>query len=225
VNRLLIPLGIGLLSLCLIVLTAACGQGKARVRVMNASPDESNLDFLIDSKAVASSVTYGAAGSYLSVNQGSRHFQVEASGSTTSLIDQTISLSSSADYTFLAANYSSSITGVVFTDDNTAPSSGNLKLRIVNASPSLATADVYIVAPGTNISGVNPTISSLAFKAASSYQPLSAGNYEVLLTAPGQKSAYIDTGSLAFSASQIRTFVALNSRAGGFTYSVLSDLN
>jgi hypothetical protein len=35
----------------------------------------------------------------------------------------------------------------------------------------------------------------------------------------------IDTGSLTYSAGQVRTFVALNNPSGGFSYAVLSDLN
>ena len=63
-----------------------------------------------------------------------------------------------------------------------------MKLRIINASPGLGRADVYIVAPGTDLTTVSPTISSLAFEVASSYQLLAAGTYEVFFTLPGRNS-------------------------------------
>ena len=47
----------------------------------------------------------------------------------------------------------------------------------------------------------------------------------MVLTPVGQKFAAVNTGELTFSASQIRTFVGLNSQVGGFTYTMLSDVN
>lgn len=180
---------------------------------------------LVDGNVVASSVAYGTASNYSSVSPGSRHLQVEPPGTSTVLIDQTPSFTSNTDTTFVAASYSSSIAGLEFTDDNSAPASGDMKLRIINLSPGLGTADVYIVASGTDLTTVSPTISGLAFEAASSYQLLTAASYEVFFTLPGQKFAYIDSGSLSFSAGQVRTVVGLNGSSGGFTSAVLADVN
>jgi len=228
VNRLskLTLFGFGVLSLGVILLSTGCGtSSKTQFRVMNASPDESNLDVLIDGKSVATNLAYATATGYLSVSSGSRHLQIEPSGTTTPILDQMITLNSGTDTTILAANVSSSITAVVLADDNSAPSSGNIKLRLVNASPSLGPADVYVNTPGTDINSVGPTISNLAFEAASSYQSLTAANYEVIFTNMGTKFIAIDSGSLSFSAGQIRTFVGLNSQTGGFAYAMLSDVN
>jgi hypothetical protein len=123
----------------------------------------------------------------------------------------------------MAANFSSSITGLVFTDDNTAPTSGNIKLRFINASPSLGPVDIYVVQPGTDLSSVSPTISSLSFQSASSYQTLTAGSYNVFFTAPGTKFAFISTGTLSLTSGQIRTLVTLNAQGGGFTSTTLTD--
>ena len=114
---------------------------------------------------------------------------------------------------------------MVLTDDNSAPSSGDFKLRLVNAAPGLGPVDIYIVTPGTDLNTVSPTLSNLAFDAATGYQSLTAGSYEVVLTLVGQKFSAIDTGSLPFSSGQVRTFVSLNSQSGGFSYAMLHDVN
>ena len=114
---------------------------------------------------------------------------------------------------------------MVLTDDNSAPASGDFKIRIVNASPNLGPADVYIVTPGTDLNTVSPTLSNLAFGSAASYQSLAAGSYEVALTAAGQKLKAIDTGSISLSSGQVRTLVATNSQSGGFSYTLLQDVN
>jgi Domain of unknown function (DUF4397) len=192
---------------------------------MNAVPDESSLDVLVDSKSVSSNLAYGTSTGYLSESSGSHQIGVEPSGSSTTLLQQSISLGSGSDTTVLSYNFSSSIANLVLTDNNSAPASGDFKIRIVNASPNLGPADVYIVTPGTALTTVSPTLSNLSFGSTTSYQSLTAANYEIELTSVGQKFAVVDTGSLTFSSGQVRTFVGLNNQSGGFTYAMLEDVN
>jgi len=193
--------------------------------LVNATPDEGGLDLLVDTKNVASSVRYGAASAYSSVGSGSRQLQVEPTGSTTVLIDRTDSVSSGANLTLVSLNFSFNISSILLTDDNSAPTSGNFKLRIFNASPGMGPQDVYLVTFGTDINSVDPTFSSLGFGSAAAYSTLAAGDYEVFFTPPGQKFINLDSGKLTFSAGQIRTLLALNNPAGAFMSTLLADAN
>jgi Domain of unknown function (DUF4397) len=222
----LVSLCAGVLGLGTILLFAGCGGGgDTRLRVMNAVPDESSLDVLVDSVTVSSSLAYGTSTGYQTTKSGSHQVAVEPSGSSTSLLQQSVTLASGSDTTIIASNFSSNIANLVFTDDNSAPASGNFKLRIVNAAPGLGPADVYIVAPATDLNSVSPNVTNLAFGSATGYQGVAAGSYEVILTPVGQKFSAVDTGSLAFSSGQVRTFVGLNSQSGGFSYTMLQDVN
>jgi hypothetical protein len=219
--------GIGVFALCVAaVVTVGCGGGnKAKLRVMNAIPDQSAANVLLDGSSVSSSLSYGNATDYMSTAEGSRHFQIEPSGSTNVIIDQTLTLNSSTNTTVIGADFSATSTGVVLADDITAPSSGNIKLRLVNASPNLGTVDIYVVAPGTSLNSVSPTISSLDFKSASDYQSLAAGSYEIFFTPHGSTFAFLDTGAISLTAGQNRTIVAINNLSGGFKIVTLNDLN
>lgn len=215
---------LGLITL--VSFTVGCGSsGSAKIRLVNGTPDQSGLDLLVDEKNVASSVGYGAASAYISVGSGSRQLQVEPSGSTTVLIDRTESIGSGSNLTLVSLNYSTNISSVLLTDDNSAPTSGNFKLRIVNGSPGMGAQDVYVVTFGTDINSVDPTFTSLGFGSAAAYKTLAAGDYEVLFTAPGQKFINLDSGFLALSAGQIRTLVALNNPVGAYMSTVLTDAN
>jgi len=220
----LLTVGACVCFLGMALLSVGCGGSSTKLRVMNAAPDQTSLDVLIDNKSVATNVNYGTASSYFSVSSGSRNLQVEPSGVTTPIVNTTISLSS-GNNTVIVANFTASVATITLTDNKTAPASGDIQLRIVNAAPGLGTGDVYIVAPGTDLTTVSPTISNLAFESASSYQQIAAGSYEVFFTLPGQKFAYIDSGALTLSAGQNRTLVGLNSQTGGFTTATLNDLN
>ncbi len=209
-----------------VLVIAGCGgTGATRFRFMNAVPDEANLEVLVNGTSVSNNVAYGTTNGYQSVKSGSQQVVIEPSGSTSALVTQSISFPSGADTTVIASNFSSNISANVLTDDNSVPVSGNFKLRIVNSAPGLGPADVYIVAPLTDLNTVSPTITSLAFNSASGYQSLTGGSYEIVLTAAGQKFPAVDTGSLTFSSGQVRTFVGLNSQTGGFSYTMLQDVN
>lgn len=214
-------LAVGLFSLSTILLGLGCGSSSTHARLMNASFGNPSLDMLVDSKVVASAVGYGTASGCVSVSSGSINLQINLAGSATSLINQNATFSSGTDSTVLATTSGAS----VFTDNKTAPSSGSISIRVINASSTLGTADVYIVPSGTVISNSSPTISGLNYQSASSYQTLTAGSYQVIFTFTGQPSAVINSNPISFSSGQVRTVVGLDDPAGGFTTAVLSDLN
>jgi hypothetical protein len=219
--------GAGLLISIAIVTAVGCGGGgtHTQLRVLQASPDEASIDVLIDGKTIDSSVGYATPTSYTSVSAGSRHLQVEPTGSSTPIIDETITLNSGTKSTLITANFASAIMPVLLADDTTAPSSGNIKLRFVNAGTAAGDVDIYVLGPGGTPGGVPPTVSSLVFESASSYQSLAAGTYEIFVTIANTTFVYIDTGPLTFTAGQNRTFVVVSDRVGGYTLVTLPDLN
>jgi hypothetical protein len=208
--------------------TTGCGDdARARLRVVHASPDAPNVDVAVNGKTVLTDVPYEAASKYLTVAAGSTKIEVRPTGTTTDVISATVPLTAKKDYTVLAVDRVASIAPLVLTDDNTAPATGQIKLRLVHASPSAGNVDIYVEAPGTDISTVSPTLTNIPFKAASDYLSVPAGSYEVFITPTGTKTVAIDSGSLAISAGQVRTAVALDAPGGGapLTAIVLSDLN
>jgi Domain of unknown function (DUF4397) len=219
--------GLGLLIPALILIAVGCGSGgsQTQLRVLQASPDESAIDVLIDGKVLESNIGYASPTNYKSVSSGSRHLQVEPTGSSNPVIDETVTLNSGVHYTLATTNFASTIMPLLLADDSTAPSAGNIKLRFVNAATAAGDIDVYVVQPGIVPGGVPPTISSLAFNAASDYQSLAAGTYEIFLTIANTTFVYVDTGPLTFTAGQNRTIVAVSNRVGGYTTVTLPDLN
>jgi hypothetical protein len=143
------------------------------------------------------------------------------------VINATVSLSRNKYYTVLAVDKVASISPLVLTDDNTPPASGQIKLRLVHASPTAGRVDIYVEAPGTDITGISPTLTNVPFKAASDYLAVAAGSYEVYITPTGTKTVALDSGSLALSAGQIRTAVALDAPGGGIPLIAIvsKDLN
>jgi Domain of unknown function (DUF4397) len=204
--------------------TLGCGGGTAKARLLNASLEVS-INGLVNSNTFASNVTYGTASTYTAVTSGSVMLEIEPSGSTTPLLNETQVLPSNMPYTVMVAGYPPSISTAVLTDNNSPPSPGNILLRVINASPSLGTADVYVVRPNTALNSVRPTVSYLIYETASNYLSLPAGSYEVVFTQTGQTVPVISTGSLTFTAGQARSVVGLPGAGTGYATRVLTDMN
>ena len=211
-------LTIALCALSAIAFTIGCGSSSTQVRLVNAMDGQTSINMVVDNSTLATGVAFGAASSYSSVGSGSHTLEIQANSAT--LFNQTVNIAS-GNNTVLATNSGPTI----FTDNKTTPSSGNIQIRVINASTSLGTADVYVVAPGIDISTVNPTFSSLAYQSASSYATVSAGSYQIEFAQAGSKNVLINSNAISFSSGQIRTVLALDNPSGGFTIAVLSDLN
>ncbi len=206
----------------LAVFSASCGTDHAQVRYVHASTDTAGLDVAVDGKNVVTDLTFGnvsPASGYLALTAGSRRVELRDTGTTTDVINSTVSFATGKAYTLIASGLQaqSNIAAVLLTDDHSAPGSGNIKVRIVHVRPGVppvtgstpGPVDVYIVAPGTDITGLAPTIPNLAYTQASAYQEIAAGPVEVIVTkTPDQKSIADQTYNPA--AGQNRTLGLLD---------------
>ena len=199
----------------------------ANVRVVHASPDAPNVDVLVDDVVVLTNVPYEAASAYLAVPAGTRNLKVNATGTTTTVIDADVPLTAGMSYTVMATGLVAEIEPLVFSDDLAHPASGNVKVRLVHAAASAPTVDIYVTAPGADISALAPTLSGVPFRGYSDYLEVPAGNYQVRVTVAGTKTVAIDSGTLSIMAGEIRSGVALDNAGGGAPFGaiVLADKN
>jgi hypothetical protein len=223
-----LPLGTALICLGAVFLTTGCGSSGARFRYVQASPGApGGVDVQVDGKTVLTDIGYGLPGSYQKVTSGSRTVGIFQTGTTTNpYFSGSVSIGS-GDTTLISDNVFSSINLASFSDDNTAPASGNVKLRFINAAPSVGSVDIYVVTSGTGIGGLSPQL-SLTYPNASGYIPVTAGNYDIVMTQAGAQNVISGLNvTYTFTAGQVRTIVIIDSAQGGAPYNqlVLNDLN
>jgi hypothetical protein len=215
---------------------SGCGSGSssssqdARLRVMHAMPSVFvTVDVVEDGSSTlfAQNLSYGSSTGYQSITAASHTIAVEPSGSTIPLVSTNVTAAGGASYSLIESGPSGSLSGQLLTDNLSAAPSGDFKLRVVDASPGGGAEDVYITAPGADLNTATPNVANLGFPGASTYLNLAGGNYEIRVTAAGTKSVEIDSGTLGFSAGQIRTAVVLDSPGGGAPLSaaILADAN
>lgn len=202
-------------------------DGEAQLRVVHASPDAPAVDVLVDDAVVLSNVAYLQSSSYLDVPDGERNIKVNAAGTSTTVIDADADLADGSDYTVIASGLLASIEPIVLEDDNTAPGSGNVKVRAIHGAPSAPAVDVYVTAPGADLSGATPVLTGVEFGDVADYLEVPAGEYQVRVTLAGTTTVAIDSGPITLSSGQIRTVIAVDAAGGGapFDFLLLQDLN
>jgi hypothetical protein len=208
-------------------MAASCGSGGTKIRYINTIPNVGNVDFWVDSTEIVSNAGYGAAAKYLGTSGGSHTVEVRLGGTDTDLINTTVTLQGGKDYTFLAEKVQGNNAPILFTDDITTPSPGNIGVRGINASPTCP-VDIYVVPHGTPISGFRPTWPNVAQPQATIYLSISAGTYDIVGTFPATLSPIAEALNQTMATGQVRTFVFLDAPTGGPPCSaalVLQDLN
>jgi hypothetical protein len=218
-------------ALCLAVIGAiGCGGSSSsdttqQLRIVMASPDATPVDILFDGTQIATSLAFTNSTAYLPVKSGSRHIQALTVSNSTSVFDQTISITASANETLLLTGPVAKMQSLLLIDGatNTTITPGDGKVRVVNASQTMGPADVYIVNAGTSLAGATPTSTALAFGKATDYTLEIIGDFQVVMTQPGTTNVLLNTGPLDLIQSQFKTVVAVDAVGGGFNFIVLTD--
>lgn len=225
------------------VFAASCGSGgsMAQYRVVQTIPDApSALAVSMNGQSVFTNLGFGTAApvsGYQSIAAGSAALEAFLSGTTTAVIGSTtLNLISKSQSTVLLTGLYAAPVAIAILDNNTAPLSGQVELRMIDASPSApASLDVYMVAPGTDITQASPVISALQFGQASQYVPLNTTSSTglvrimVIVTATGSKTQLLNQIYTPYE-GQIRSLVLVDNpppNGGSMSYVPLelNDLN
>jgi hypothetical protein len=188
-----------------------CGTGNLpRARVVNASPDSPNLDVFAGGIVVGSNLPFRAASSYRRIDDGFDDVLFFAAGTDDLLLQGTPFFAQRQEYTIVALDFLQFLNAIVLTDDNSAPSGSNFKLRFVHASPTAAAVDVYITVPTADLAPATASFSNVAFQGFAGYANQPQGTFQLRVTSAGSKDVIADSGTLTFMAGQIRTAVLVN---------------
>jgi hypothetical protein len=217
---------LGAMALGLAVGLMGCGSGNnnngtAHVRVVNASPGYSSLDFFLDDSTTASisGVALGSASSYIDVSSGAHSSTLHPAGSATVSQSQSRSFAGDTSYTILAAGWQGSLYTFQLAETEGAPDSGQAKVRVINAAPDAGSVDVYVTSTGATLTDTTPDNGStpITGNSLTAYVEHAAGTYRIRVTPTGDKAdadVLLDIPSVTLSDQQITTIVLIPSTGG-----------
>jgi hypothetical protein len=192
-----------ILAACLFAVTVAgCGKsssssGSAQIRFFNGLVDAGPINVSVGSKSPVSGLPFEGQTLYQGVDSGNQEFKVGISGGTSTIIDTTLSISSS-NYTYVVYGTSSAPTAQLLSDSITDPASGLFQIRVTNVAFGSSGVDVYITAPGASLDTASPNISNITYGASSAFTQLTPGALQLRLTLHNSKQVIYDAGTVNF---------------------------
>lgn len=192
----------------------------SHLRFVQAVPNAPAVDMLVDATPRAAALGYGAATGFLRVEAGDRRVQMRQSGTTTMLMDLTTPVEFPRAYTVVSTGRLNDIEPLVAPDTASIPLTGEMKLRVVQAAPSLGSVDVYVTDPTVSLAGATPVFQDLPFRGNSEYVVLPVGNLRIRITTAGTRTSLVDLTRL-FGERMMRTVVVTDAPGGGAPFSGL----
>ena len=207
---------------CAAVMVVACGGGgdlldrldlaPPAVRLVNASPLDPSATLYRDGRRLDDATTqavYKYESNYFDVSEEDQaDWEVRDVGAGRTIYFGTTDIQRGNKYSFIVLQTSATASGVYAINDpyNKNLSTEKTRMRVVNGAYGTASVDVYLNAPGTDITAVSPFIAGANYL---SSQPLSGddskgidkGDYQVRVTAAGTKTVLF-AGTLSFGNNQ-----------------------
>lgn len=198
-------------------LLSACGGGGSdvgkelglqnpEIHFIHAIPGGPTVDFLVNGSPLQTGIAYKTVTNFANINTGATTVAYANTGTTTALATGSFpDVAKGHEYTVLAVpGLTAPDIGLIDDPFDKGLLSNSARVRSFNASANSQNLDIYIVAPGTDISTVSPTFAGVAFKNAvpASGQDsvyLNGGTYQAVATVAGTKTPIFQSASFSLN--------------------------
>jgi hypothetical protein len=214
-----------LLSLVIAASLAACGgsgdDNSTSVRLLNATVGIGTLSLYTGDDKRSTDVLPDAVSSYAGFDGGTYDAKLKLSGSSASLLTQSVTLSSGSHYTVVGWGRDDGVKLALLTDDEDDPTSGSAKIRVFNAASDAGSLDMYVSDSSSSLDGLTATAAATTAGFLSSYVEMSKGSYRLRFTGAGEKTDLrLDIPSITLN-DQDRVTVVVEPSAGGVLVSAV----
>jgi hypothetical protein len=199
------------------LLLAGCEQGRenppdVRVRIAHAAPAFGEIGFRREETQPTSLEYLASTNVTFDQDQYDFHVEVAEPGASAPVRVSSFSqnLVAGTEYVFVLAESGGLIDPVILEYAPLANDASGSQLVALHAGASLPAVDLYVEAPGTDITAAAPR-ATLSFGQALGAQAIAAGEYELTLTNSGDAAAVLMTsGPFTLAAAASSTFVILD---------------
>jgi len=231
-------------ALALLAMLDACGiddVDDGHVRVVNATTDYASIDlYTQDSDSndtlVVSGTAAGAVSAYNEVKRGSDTFEIKSGTSAGNASSATGTVTTDDHFTLVSYITGNTLDTVFLSEEESSPSSGNAKLRILNgASTEAGSVDIYLSQNACNALSTTdtafesavagPTAGAEFTTAYSQVTAASAGTtWNLCVTSGGDKSTVLlDIPTFTLKNQEIATLILTRTAGGVLLNAALLD--
>jgi hypothetical protein len=210
--------------------------GTAQVRLMNVAAGSPALDLVVGGEVVASSVGFEQSSPLEDLPEGNQTLVVRAAGTQVALASRQVTIQANAKYALVVGGTLAALTltnSIVSDTGLASPNRANI--RIINVSgveaptdssqaPPPVFTDVYVTAPGANLSASQTSMSLDArYPSYSTLLYFDPGTHVVTFTVAGSTQVRAATGPITISAGQIRAVTLQKMANGTYQTSVVAE--
>jgi hypothetical protein len=187
----------------------------AQVRVIAASPDAGSMDFYAGPAALAYSVDFGTASTYVPLAAGSLRLSATAADTTQMLVASNAALAAGRQYTAVVTNVAASLQETIYADQTTAAPAGEVAVRVIDAATRAGGVDLYMVPEGGRLTATTAMRSGLVFGSSTGYMLAPAGTYSLTVVPAGtsptnQATTLLIAPQASYAAGAARTVVLVD---------------
>lgn len=188
----------------------------ARVAVAHFAPfaeniDDTSVSVAVNGEVALTDVKFKMFTDYIDLPAGETVVDIIPSGSETVAITKTFMLEDGKDYTVYASGNGSLQPLELFAlaDDNTAPATGNVKVRVVHSAPFGATPESTEVSIRTAGGDLVGGLQGVPYAVSSGYLELPEGTYDLKVASNNGQVNYIDPLPVELTSGTIATLFAV----------------
>jgi hypothetical protein len=201
---------------------SSSNSSNAQMRVVNAFSQANALDVSVNAKPVVSGLPFQSMAQYVDVDSGSQITIVSVTGASTALINTTYNLGSNTKYSYIVYGPQTAVAAQLLVDAFNDPGDGFFSVRFVNAAAGPGALDLYLTAPGADLTATAPAVANIGYSSASLFVPVTKGtNFEIRITPAGTKDVIYDGVPQPFAEHSGATIVALGKGSGKLVNVVL----
>ena len=199
------------------LILAACGSGggsgngSTTVRALNLTTDLPTIDIYTGDTKQFSAVAADAVTPSTSIEANTYTMNVKSAGDGATLLTGSYSLTKDAHYTAVVWGRQTALRLTTLPEDEDTAnitSSGNLRIRMFNATVDTGAVDVYLTTAAADLGESTATQSAVTSGALSGFREISSNTYRLRVTGSGDPTdVRLDIPSVTLSAQKYYTIV------------------
>ncbi len=187
----------------------------SQVRIVDASTTATGVDVYQGAGALAYNLGLGTITSYVPLTPGNFSINVDGAGTRQQLATQGGTFLTGQQYTVLISNYLAGLQETILEDQSHAAPSGQVSLRVIDASTRAGALDIYLIPAGSSLTSVRALLSAVSLGENSGYLNVPAGTYTLValpagatLTAAG--STYYTGAAVTYVPGAAKTLILID---------------
>lgn len=185
-------------------------QPFAQVRVIDASPDAPALDIYRNSAAGLYNIGFGTVSSYIPVAPGAYYHAAFTAGTQQQLAAIRGAFALGSQYTVLIGNVVANLQMTVLKDQAAPAPPGRVAFRFLDQSTRAGAVDIYLLPPGSALTGLLPIVTGVSFGSNSGYIDVPSGTYSIVALPSGATSPTYTGSQASYPGGGARTIVLID---------------